>query len=68
MRDWVNKYLVYQPIATVLMQSPGYEVEIVCGVLDRVCIYVSVCMDAPGRGQHYYIINLLTLSRVIVYP
>ena len=35
---------------------------------DRACIYVLVCINAPGRGLYYCIIHLFTLSRVIVYP
>ena len=52
----------------VVMQSLGHKVEIVYGILDRACIYVLVCIDAPGRGQHYCILHLFILSRVIVYP
>ena len=51
-----------------MMQSPGYKVEIVYGILDRACIYVLVCIDALGRGQHYCTFHLFTLSKVTVYP
>ena len=41
--------------------------EIVCGILDSACIYVLVCIDALGRGQHYCILHLFILSRVTMY-
>ena len=34
---------------------------------DRACIYVSVCINAPRRGQYYCTLHLLTLSRVTLY-
>ena len=35
---------------------------------DRACIYVSVCINSPGRGQYYCTLHLFTLSRVTVDP
>ena len=40
--------------------------EIGCGNLDRACIYVSVCIDAPRHGQHYCTLHLFILSRVTI--
>ena len=34
-----------------MMQSPRHQVEIVCGILQRACICVLLCIDAPGRGS-----------------
>ena len=35
---------------------------------ERAYIYVSVYINAPGRGQYYCVLHLFTLSRVSVYP
>ena len=33
-----------------VMQSPGSSVDIICGNIDRACIYVLYSIGTPGRG------------------
>ena len=34
----------------VVMQSPGSWEEIICGSIERACIYVLYCDNTPGSG------------------